>query len=170
MTLFLIGLLASIPVSIVANLATPCVRTWLVGRSSKRKIKRGQKIIYQLAAIERYRSGNGSGAVAQVGRLLIEAIGGFTFALLFGASVPALLNTEHPTIEAKTFSILSILFLYGAVFNTMRINRQLRRIRDFKSYRTRVTQELKRLGVSLPEHLADGAGDSTSGDDCSGSH
>jgi hypothetical protein len=87
MTLFIAGLIASIPLSIIANVYTPRVQDWLARRSTTRLTRRVKELRGELKAISDYRNDRLSLNELLLGVILrttyVGSIGGILAGALF---------------------------------------------------------------------------------------
>lgn len=161
MTLFVLGLVLSIPVAVVANLCTPWVRTIYATRGAARKRKRIKRIKKDLKRVGHYRNCPANELTAYVATRIIRVVGNFCFPVIFlGAAlfVKELSSTSKSgpvsfslSAEVAVMLILSIISLFAAVFNGLNARRFFRSIYSFDSYRKDLEAQLERLGTSVSQ-------------------
>ena len=173
MSLFIIGIIISIPVGVLVNLCTPWVRNELAKRNSTRRAKRVQQIKGSLALIDDFRSGNHSNQlIALVAIRLVFQITLFSLAVLgmamagatYSSSVivpESFQNSNLPDLALAAFA-LAILTLGVAGFHLYSMYNLFSSIfyKDTR-YRKRAEQYLHKLGAPIidGDHFAPTQGD-----------
>ena len=144
---YIIGLLVSFTVGILANLCTPWVQRHLAEHNPGRTQRRAERIKKELKLIEDYRSGTNSGLVAYVARLIIMTVGNFALAVLLNLAAFIQVTSNRPEVEAGggVTAVAGWIAMGVAIYTAMRFELWCRRVYDFKSYKERATRELNQL-------------------------
>lgn len=120
MLLFAIGLLASIPLAVLANLLTPRIQTTIVGRNKKHQHKRIVKIRKEIAKVERYRTGTHGELLAYCAHQVVYCVMQFSLivvvdvTVMAGLAVGSFTNTESNCITLLAM-IVTLLLLFDAL-------------------------------------------------------
>jgi hypothetical protein len=148
MLLFLLGLVASVPLAVLANLLTPVVTTGLATHSARRRQTRIMKIRKEIARVERYRDGPVNMLVAYLAIRIIGVVGNFAFTVLFTVIGVGAILSQQQSAHAPGYAtyICGLIGLAGSVYYSARIVRFCRKILNPKWYARLTTRELARLG------------------------
>jgi hypothetical protein len=160
MTLFLLGLIASVPLGILANLLTLRVATALAERSARRRQARIERIRREAAEVTAYRDGSSNVMAARLTGHIAATVGAFAFAVIF--NVVSLVTTAAPSHNASGYAIqvwawVGIVSLTYAVYEALSTMYLCRNVFAPKWYEERTARELRKLGA-LPDRASAVAG------------
>jgi hypothetical protein len=165
MLLFLLGLLASVPLAILANMLTPRVTTAFAERSAKRRRARIAKIRREMARTSEYRDGPPGVVIAFLIKKLTVVVLFVGFSVIFNTAIGAVMLNQNPgrylsgTQTAAVF--MGVVTLVIAEIRANDLVEQCRRIYNVEWYARRTARELRKLGE--PELLDEPQPGSTAG-------
>jgi MFS family permease len=165
--LFLLGLLLSLPASILANIYTPKIQNWLAERSIMRSAKRIDALREEIALVSSYREAPMKFHEFLLGTVLraiyITSVGGIVAAGFFIAGqastaivyprfyIPYTLLrfsvSDLLTMMGQLVGLLTALFLVRICSSSLQV---LNRVRNFTRYRGSVEGVLNRLAEKQP--------------------
>jgi hypothetical protein len=157
MALFLLGLLASVPLAILANLLTPRVSTALAKRNTSRRQARIEKIHSQAELVEAYRD-SPSLAVAAFARRLGFCVSEWAAAVLLNVGSALFLMNPHDLGAAVNVWIwMGFVVLVLAEHDVLGVVLLSKKITDAEWYAERTARQLRRLGESPQPEAATAA-------------
>lgn len=157
MLLFVLGLVASVPLAILANLVTPAVRDALAARLASRRQARVRELRKEMALIAEYRDGGNNRALAHLARQIIYTIGNFTLAVLLNVTAFVSIASPKASIQsgAGQLALLGFIMLLVSMSVAIRTETLCRKIYDVKWYGRYTARVLRKLGEPSepePEH------------------
>lgn len=165
MILFILGLVLSIPLAVLANLCTPWIRIWFANRNASRRAKRIEKIKIEILEVSEYRNGSPILMIAYTGRGIIATIANFTAAVVsvvgffigwFASSSISILSLSETSGVTLFFGILSIIIIPVSVYQASRFEASLDRVEHFDKYKLKIAKQLSKLGTSIQEVWPEG--------------
>lgn len=155
MILFVLGLVASVPLAILANIVTPYAQTAITNRSERRIEHRLAEIDKELKEIQSYRRSVYNEFIAYCSRKIIYFIVQFTLVGVVDIlAVVAMANTNVTFKLSTPLAIVAVVATFLAIMDAQRTISYIYKISNFDRYQEKVTQELAKL-ASGPEHPID---------------
>jgi hypothetical protein len=145
LTLFIVGIVLSIPIGVSVNLFTPWFKRRISQKDPSRRIA---EIEQELKKIEQYINGPPSKLIAYAARESMVALSSLIFVTMFVA-IAVLYQISIPTkagnIVTDLSGVVAVTFLIGSGFQLTKTYRTFTEVHDFDSYQRKVAQQLRRL-------------------------
>jgi hypothetical protein len=151
MTLFVLGIIISIPAAILANILTPRVIAWFAIRNSNYKARKIYRLKREFEYISSRHMALPSEAAAFVAHRVLNSVMDFAFAIIANAfylTAYARYIKTDPAFSGA-LAIVSIAAFFLAVYRISRTQRVLRYIYHFDKYKQRTERELQELAGSI---------------------
>jgi hypothetical protein len=148
MLLFVIGLVASVPLAIAANLLTPVVQTALAGRSAARRANRIAALQEELGLLARLRDQPSAAAAWLLRKLgwLVAWMGGTVISV--GVLIALTSAKPQPSLPSQLAVVcLTLLFWTSAITRVLDMSAECRKIYSPEGYDARVAAQLLKLGA-----------------------
>lgn len=148
MTLFLLGLLLSVPLAIAANLLTPWVSTTLAQRSAKRRQQRIRTILKEYRQVTAYRNGTGNAWAARIAAEMVSSVLSLAVAVIFWAPAVARFKPDpFAPYHVTWWNWTGFAVLAWASFACFRTMSMCARVYSPRWYERRTARQLRRLGA-----------------------
>jgi len=157
MTLFLLGILISIPVAIFSNLLTPRVKIWFTTRNSNHLERRRIRLERELEYIRLHHGASPSESAAFAAYRVLNSVMDFALAIIANAfylTAYARFIKTDPAFSGG-LAIISVAAFFLAIYRVSNTRRLLRNIYHFDEYATQAKSELDRLDSLIRKPRSD---------------
>jgi hypothetical protein len=149
--LFVLGLVASVPLAIVANLLTPRVATALAERNAERREERIRRLRREYAQVTAYRNGTSNMMAARIMSRILRALALFAFAVIFNlvTVVATLSQAPFPSSALALCAVCGVASVALATYESISAGNLCGKVYQPRLYEERTVYELGKLGASL---------------------